>query len=299
MYCFKTFIAAILLTTFVASAARAQLQDPEKGVGVEEKVDADLPLHLIFRDHNENKVELGDFFNNGRPVILTLNYSDCPMLCNLQLSGLVTAMREMQDLPNKFTIGKDFDIVTVSIDPNESSKKIRETREKYTFLYGNQNATKTGWHFLRGRQNSIQELAETVGFQYHFRRSNKEFAHPPVFMVCSNEGKILRYVHGVSFEPQKLESVVEQSLEGKSGKSLGQFIFSCLMLREFTGKNSAQMMTVMRFGGAATVLVLIGLMIPFWFSKSRKLSEEEQPGKLKNSEQSENQETIKNEVSRD
>ena len=263
------FILVIFCTALAGSGVQAQLHSPEKGVGVNENVDAVLPLHLQFKDHNENKFQLRHFFENDRPVILTLNYSDCPMLCNLQLAGLVTAMREMKDLPLGFEIGKDFDIVTISIDPNESAKKIRDVRDKYTFLYGDQNQTKKGWHFLRGNQSSIQEVAKIAGFQYHFVRATKEYAHPPVFMVCSSEGRILRYVHGVSFDAQEFEAIMEKSKQGESGKSLGQFIFSCLMMREFTGKNSAQMLTVMRFGGVATVIILGGCLLPFWLAKSR------------------------------
>ncbi len=239
-----------------------------EGIDVEEHVGALLPMGSKFRDEKGNWYPLSHFFNQDRPVILSLNYSDCPMMCNLQLTELVRTLKETGKIA-----GVDYDFVTISIDPNEHSVRARKSKEKFTSLHGGEEV-KANWHFLTAKQIEIDQITETIGFKYKFDRATKEFWHPPVLTVCSSDGKVLRYVHGVSFETEVLAKVIEESAEGKTGQSIGEFIFSCLLFREFTGKNSEQILQVMRLGGIATMVVLAGLLIPFWLGKRTPVDDE-------------------------
>ena len=272
-------ILTSLAISFIASVKVARCDDQDlsapvrpktaveianEGVDVEEHLDAILPLHSEFRDETGNWWKLAHFFKNGRPVILSLNYSDCPMMCSIQLTKLTGALRD-----SKLVAGSDYDLISVSINPNEHSIRARKTKEKYTFLHGGEEV-KDNWHFLTGKKLEIEQLTTTVGFKYKYDKNTKEYYHPPVLIVCSSDGRVLRYIHGISFESEVLENVIAESAEGNSGESIGEFIFSCLLLRQYTGKNSKQIMQVMRLGGVATIVILAGILLPFWFGRSSK-----------------------------
>jgi protein SCO1/2 len=224
-------LAKVVLSTIVllASAGSAWAEDrreplPEEldGVGITEHPDALLPLERPFVDQDGRQVTLGDYFGHGRPVVLTLNYSSCPMLCNVQRNGLLEVLEKLD-----MTAGREFDIVTISIDPNETPLRAHQTRSLTLKSYGRPQAA-NGWHFLTGTEENIKAVAQAVGFGYRFVPSRQEFAHSAALILCTPEGHVGRYLYGVKYEPQTLRLSLLETAQGKIGSTLDQIILYCL-----------------------------------------------------------------------
>src|SRR5690606_2530116 len=143
-------------------------------------------------------VRLGDYFKANKPLILSLNYSNCPMLCRLQLNGMVEAVHAM-----RWTAAQENPVASPSIDPPEPPARAKQTKEKYLKLY-DRSGSGDGWHFLVGEEESIQTLADATGFEYRYLPERKEYVHPAVFMMCTPDGRISRYLYGVAFDPQTI-----------------------------------------------------------------------------------------------
>ncbi|MBZ0253960.1 MAG: SCO family protein, partial [Candidatus Methylomirabilis sp.] len=193
---------------------------------------------------------LGDLFDGQRPVLVTLNYADCPMLCSLELSGLVAGLKEIE-----LTAGKDFEIVTVSIDATATPEKIARWKDRYVKDYGRPEAA-AGWRFLAGDEASIHALAEAVGFRYRWIEERKEFAHAAAIAVASPEGRVVRYLYGIAFPRTTLRLSLVEAAEGKIGTPLDQALLFCFHYDAAEGKYGPAAMNIMRAGGALTVLAL-------------------------------------------
>ena len=228
------------------------------GVTVVEHLDETVPGDLPFKDWNDNPVKLGDLFDGDLPVILTLNYSDCPMLCNVQLNALVATMSQMD-----LQLGSDYKIVTVSVDPTETVDKAAASRKRYLEAYG-KSWKEPGWLFLRGENENIQTLADAVGFGYRFVPSRGEYAHAAVIMICTPDGKLSRYLYGVTFQPSTLKLSLVEASEGKIGDSLDQILLFCFHYDATEGRYGPTAFRMMQIGGAVFVLVLGILLVPFW-----------------------------------
>ncbi|MBY0587504.1 SCO family protein [bacterium] len=269
-----SFVVCLLLTpqswgqppSFDEGGSAPAIAQPAEinGVDVEEHLGASLPIDLRFRDDRGNIVRLSDYLGKGRPIIVSMNYSNCPMLCNTQLTGLINTLRDV-----KWTPGVEFDIVSVSLNPNETSSEAAATKRKYAEIYGRPGA-ETGWHFLTGADQDIRRLASAIGIKYKFLADIKQYVHPPVFILASPEGRIMRYFYGVRFEPARtLELSLVEASEGKIGSTLDRVIMYCLHFDTATGKYTPAVRNIMRLGAAATVAVLgcgVGL---FWWRERR------------------------------
>lgn len=256
-----------------AAAGYGQLPEGEVGVGVEEKTGVDLPLELTFTDDKGNYHHLGDFFDGDRPVMLSLNYSDCPMLCSVQWQNMTNTLKDISFQP-----GRDFEIVSISIDPNETVARARATKDRYLTMY-NLPETKDGWHFMVGTDANIRRLADTIGFEYK-RLPNGHYSHPPLYVLCSPGGRVVRYVHGLKVEPDLLNKALIESAEGKIGSPINQFVFACFQYNTVSGKYTPNAIFLMKLGGAATVVVLVATMLPFWMtSRDGKLANEKNDSK--------------------
>jgi protein SCO1/2 len=183
----------ILITHWLTAAGRpvaAQRKEPKpnvlEGVGVTEHPNAQLPLGLEFVQSDGKKAQLGKFFHGTRPVILTLNYSNCPKLCSVQLNGLVSAMKKMS-----WGLGDEYQVVTISIDPLETADRARLTKQKYLQQYGRPGSAE-GWHFLVGREENIKKVADTVGFGYRY--VGDQYVHAAVLFICTPDGRVSRYI---------------------------------------------------------------------------------------------------------
>jgi len=179
-----------------------------RGVGIVEKIGVKLPLDLPFRDHTGKTVTLGSYFKSGLPVILTLNYSDCPQLCHIQLDNAVDVMRE-----NKIIPGQGFWMVTLSINPNEAPNRSMNARQNYL---GALEAPYASWFFLTSpKEEPIKELARTVGFNYRYDPVKKDYAHSSALILCTPDGVVSNYYQGMEYKPDELRQRIADAAAGK------------------------------------------------------------------------------------
>ena len=251
-----------------SGVVRAQLveQVPEalEEVGITEHLDAKLPMDLEFRDEDGISVTLGSFFDGERPVILTLNYYRCPMLCGLMLNGLVDGLEQME-----WTPGQEFEIVTVSINPLETPALAKEKKQNYLKRYGRPSAM-TGWHFLTGREPEIDRLAETVGFRFAYDPVEQQYAHAAAIFVCTPDGRVARYLYGIEYPSKRLKLGLLEASEGKIGSTLDQLIMYCYHYDPSNRRYSPVAINIMRVGGGATASILVVALGMFWFREWRR-----------------------------
>ncbi len=251
-----------------SGVARAQLaeQVPKalEEVGITEHLDAKLPMDLEFRDEDGISVTLGSFFDGERPVILTLNYYRCPMLCGLMLNGLVDGLEQME-----WTPGQEFEIVTVSINPLETPALAKEKKQNYMKRYGRPSAM-AGWHFLTGREPEIDRLAETVGFRFVYDPVEKQYAHAAAIFLCTPDGRVARYLYGIEYPSKRLKLGLLEASEGKIGSTLDQLILYCYHYDPSNRRYSPVAMNIMRVGGGATASILAVALGMFWFREWRQ-----------------------------
>ncbi len=260
--------AAALLVVAAALPASAQRTEPLpkdlEGVGITEHPGAKLPLNLEFTDEDGKSVRLAQYFPGDRPVILTLGYFRCPMLCTLVLNGLVDGLK---DLP--WTPGKQFEIVTVSIDPLETPTLAKLKKENYLAEYGRPGAA-AGWHFLTGSQENISRLADAVGFRYRYVKENGQFAHPTAIFVATPDGRMGRYLYGVLYQQKTLRLALTEAGQGKIGTTTDRFLLYCFHYDAREWRYVVAATNAMRLGGAATVLVVGVWLFASWHRGAHK-----------------------------
>ncbi len=242
-------------------------------VGVTEKLGEQIPLDLTFENTRGEKVQLRDFFDDKHPVILTLNYSNCPMLCNLQLEGLFDALKEME-----WELGNQFQMVSVSIDPTETVTRALRTKQKYLKQYGRSSAS-DGLHFLVGKQADIRALADAVGFRYKYLREKDEYAHVAAAMILTPDGTVSRYLYDVEFKPQTLKLALLEATEGKIGSTMDQVLLFCYQYDATSGTYAPAAFRLMQIGAIAIVLFLGGGLLIYWIRESarRRLTKTDKP----------------------
>lgn len=226
-------------------------------VRIEQKLDQQLPLDLVFHDEAGQKVRLGEYFGN-KPVVLSLVYYDCPMLCTQVLNGMVTSFRVLP-----FQIGNEFDVVTVSFDPRETTALAAAKKKVYLdYLPEKMRAgAQRGWHFLTGDQDSIDKLTEAVGFHYRYDPATKQFAHGSAIMLTTPQGKLSRYFYGIDYAPRDLRLGLMESSTSKIGSPVEQLLLYCYKYDPATGKYGAAVMRIMRVAGVITLLGILALVI--------------------------------------
>jgi len=233
-------------------------------VGVEEHLDTQIPLDTPFVDSGGNKVTIGQLFDGTRPVVLTLNYSDCPMLCILQLNGLADGMKRAP-----LELGAEYQVITISIDPLETPERAQLTKQKYLKMYGRPGGS-NGWHFLTGRQSDIQRVAQAAGFNYKYVPETKQFAHAAVAMVCTPKGRVSKYLYGIEYDPQTLRFSLLEAAQGKIGSTVDRFLLYCFHYDETSGRYGPAAYRIMQLGGVLTLLVLGSVLSFFWLRESHK-----------------------------
>lgn len=249
----------MLFTSFVASAQMPADQLPPEmdGVGVIQKLNERVPMDLTFRNSKGEEVQLRDLVRKDRPVILTLNYYRCPMLCSLTLNGLVDGLREME-----WSAGDQFDIITVSINPNEGPELAAQNKNGYMQSYVRDTAD-TGWHFLVGDQKEIETLAETVGFGYRFDEKTGEYAHTSSIIFLTPDGRVSKYMNDVRFNPRDLRFALVEASEGGIGSPMDTLLlFNCFQWDPERGSYVANAWKIMRLGGVLIIIILaVGIMV--------------------------------------
>jgi len=250
--------------------ARPETGNPSTGlptalrdVKIEQKLDQQLPLDLVFRDESGQPVKLGQYFGK-KPVVLAFVYYDCPMLCTQVLNGMVTSFRVLP-----FQIGNEYDVVTVSFDPRETSVLAAAKKKVYVnYLPDRMRANASnGWHFLTGDQESIAKLTDAAGFRYQYDEATKQFAHASGIMLTTPQGKLSRYFYGVDFPARDLRLGLIESSENKIGSRVDQLLLYCYHYDPASGKYGAPIMKVMRIAG---VMTMIGIAAMLLLLKARK-----------------------------
>lgn len=228
-----------------------------KNVGIEQRLNQQLPLDLTFRDESGKTVQLGDYFGK-KPVILSLVYYRCPMLCSEVLAGLEGSLRAIS-----FSAGDQFNVLTVSFDPKDTPQDA--AAKKAVTLKGYKRiGAADGWHFLTGTQESIATLTKAVGFQYEYDAKSGQFAHTTAIMVITPEGRIAQYYYGIEYPPSDLRLGLIQASQNKIGSLVDEVVLYCYHYDPQAGKYSAIVSHIMQLSGGVTVLGLgIFLLVLF------------------------------------
>jgi protein SCO1/2 len=232
-------------------------------VGIDQHLNAEVPGNIEFRDELGNPVQLSDYFGHGRPVILNLGYYQCPMLCSELLQGLVGSMKALT-----FDLGKDFDVVTVSFDPRETTEMAAAKKRDIMKRYGRAN-TEQGWHFLTGRADQIEALTKAVGFQFQFDPKTNQYAHAAAIVMLTPDRHISGYFYGVEFSPKDLRLGLVQASQNNIGNVSDQVLLYCYHYDPMTGKYGAVIGNILKLSGLATVLIM-GIFMFVMFRADRR-----------------------------
>ena len=269
-------VAALLVLTLLPLSTPAQLQGPVqdigvrpsllKEVGIDQKLNQSIPLDLVFRDEHGKSVRLGEYFGQ-KPVILSMVYYNCPMLCTQVLNGLESSLKLIP-----MDIGKQFNVVTVSIDPTERPVLAEAKQALYTGLYGRPDAAE-GWHFLTGDEPQIRQLANALGFRYAYDPDSKQFAHASAIMLLTPEGKISHYFYGITFPSRDMRLGLVEASEGKIGTPVDQVLLFCYHYDPSTGKYGLLISRLIQLAGAVTVLAIGSLILVLYKKEHYALPE--------------------------
>ena len=238
-----------------------------RGVSIDQKLNEQLPLDLVFRNEQGETIKLGDYFGK-KPVVLSLVYYQCPMLCTQVLNGMVSAFKVLT-----FKAGAEFDVVTVSFDPRETPELAAAKKKTYMgYLPESKRASAAnGWHFLTGDEESIRRLTEAVGFRYHFDEATNQFAHASAIMITTPEGKLARYFYGIEYSPKDMRLGLVEASQNKIGSPVDQLLLYCYHYDPATGKYGAVVMNMVRVGGIAT---LVAMVAAFFVMRRRTTSQQ-------------------------
>jgi protein SCO1/2 len=266
----RSWLSAGFFSVFMAAAAYAQPAQPApaqpsamrdsnskpaplpaglQGVTIEQNLNHQVPLDLVFRDEFGRALPLSTYFSGHKPVLLALVYYTCPMLCNLVLTGMESSLRAISLDP-----GRDFEVVAVSFDPHDTPEIAAAKRANYLQRYRRPN-TANGWHFLTGDEASIQKLTSAVGFRYKLDPATGQYAHASAIMVLTPEGKLSRYFYGVEYAPRDVRLGLVEASQNKIGSPVDQILLFCYHYDPATGKYGAIAMNMLRFAGATFVLI--------------------------------------------
>lgn len=253
-----------LVIAGIAPLAWAQKPAPRfDGIGIEQKLNAEIPLDTVFKDENGASVPLRTYFGS-KPVLLVPVYFRCPMLCSQVLSGVVAGLRPLSLEP-----GRHFEIVAISFDPADTPAIAKGKRDSYSHSYSSKLGT-AGWHFLTGSQASIQSVMQSIGFHYRWDEVHKMFVHASGVMILTPDGHLARYLYGVDYEPKDLKLSLVEASHDRIGSPVDQILLLCYHYDPTTGKYGAVVVNILR---AAAVLMLGVLAIGGWFLWRRDLRE--------------------------
>jgi protein SCO1/2 len=279
----RLFVAAAMASCLAAGAgnARAQQYRDEvpgmpnspavelNGVNIVEHLGGALPTDAAFRDSEGKAVRLGDYFDGKRPTILVFAYHTCPMLCSLVLDATVRTLNEVN-----WTVGREFDVVSISIDPKDTPETATRKRAQVVGTYTRAKGDTTGWHFLVGDEANIRKVTEGVGFEYRYDERQKQYAHPAAIYLLTPEAHVARYLYGIQYDPKDVRLGLLEASEGRSVTTTDRLLMFCYHYDPQGRHYSIVAMNVMRLGGAVTLGVFGSFLAIMWARerlKSKKL----------------------------
>lgn len=246
--------------------------------GVEQKLGNLLPLDTSFVDQTGKPVKLGDYFGNDKPVIIEFAYFECPLLCPMVISGIIDATQAVagQDGTGNWVPGENFDIITISIDPDDTPVAAMDQHQQVVARLGGADSAlgagaQNGWHFLTGREIDIKRIAHEAGFNYAAVPQTNDYAHAAVLTFVSPDGEITRYLPGHVYPERDFRMALVEASEGTQGSFFDMVLQLCYHYDDTLGTYTANAMAFMKLGGAVTVVTLasiIGGM--FYFERKRK-----------------------------
>jgi protein SCO1/2 len=231
------------------SNLRPALPGALQGVGIDQKLDEQVPLNLTFRDEAGRTVPLSTYFQSKKPVILALVYYECPMLCTQILNDLESSLKAVS-----FNPGRDFEVVSVSFDPKDTPDIAASKKQLLLKRYNRPN-TSNGWHFLVGDPPNIKALTDAVGFHYKYDPATQQFAHASGIMILTPDGHLSRYFYGLEYAPRDIRLGLVEASQNKIGSPVDQILLFCYHYDPATGKYGAMVMRIVRFAAAGFVLV--------------------------------------------
>jgi protein SCO1/2 len=248
-------------------------------VDVVEHLDSPIPLDAHFKDQDGQNVVIGDYFGK-KPVALILAYHTCPVLCGMIQHAAATSFKELADAPGLeggWVVGKQFDVVVLSIDPTDTPDVAKKKKDEIVTAYGHPESA-NGFHYLVGEKAEIDRVANAAGFQYQYDEAQKQYAHPAVLMLVKPSGEMARYLYGLSFEARDLKFGLLEASEGRSISTVDRVILYCYHYDPHTGKYSIIAARVMQLGAGLSAIALAIFLTAMWrFEKkrTRKTLEEE------------------------
>lgn len=266
-------VLIVLVLALGVLPAIAQMADPSSDrlppqlgyVAIEQRLDQQVPLQLPFRDETGKTVLLGNYFQPDRPVLLSLVYFNCAMLCSQVLAEIAHSLSRV-----KFDAGRQFEIVTVSFDPRETPAMAAAAKSKYLAMYGRPGAEE-GWRFLTGDQSSITALTNAVGFHYRWDAATGQFAHATGIMLLTPQGRVSQYYYGARYFPSDLRLGLIQASNNEIGTLADQIVLYCYHWDPRTGRYGAIVFRVIQIAGGFTVLILGSLLaFLFWTDPNRR-----------------------------
>lgn len=261
-----------LLMAVTANAQRSGEASPAERAGAElnEQLGTTIPKDLVFQNEDGEAVELAQFFDGERPVLLNLAYHSCPMLCGIMLDGMTQVLKDVS-----WTPGDEFELLTVSFNHREGPELAREKKEQYLEALGKPEAAE-GWHFLTGDEETIKELTDAVGFQFQWIEKEQQYAHPAALTFLSGEGKVTRYLYGMrppDLNPGDTRKALVEASEGKVGNVVDRAIAYCFQYDPDSNSYVADAFNIMRLGGVLTMILLGGMLFFFWRRERSRLDE--------------------------
>ncbi len=235
------------------TAAKQRYESITSQIGIEQKLGTQIPLELTFKDETGKSVKLGDYFGK-RPVILVMAYYECPMLCTVVLNELTRALNALD-----WQIGKEFEVVTVSISPTETPELAAKKKANYAKEY-RKGGAEQGWHFLVGEEKNIKQLADAIGFKYTYDPATKQYAHGAGIMIATPDGKLSRYLMGVEFSARDIKFALAESSQGKIGNPVLSAVMYCFQYDPSTGRYGLVILRVIQVAGIITVLSMATLI---------------------------------------
>lgn len=250
-----------------ASGQALRKDDPAlQGIDVEEHLGDTIPLDVRLVSDAGDSVTIGQYFGDKKPAVLVMAYYTCPMLCNLVLNGVSDAMGAMPLVP-----GKDYRVLTVSIDPRDSVALAAAKKKNYLADL-NRPGADTGWTYFVTTADESKRLANAIGFKYYYVEDKGQYAHPAVITVVSPTGVVSRYLYGIKFNPRDLRLALVEASEGKIGTTVDRILLYCYHYDPDAGGYTLLAFNVMKLGGVLT-LVLLGFFLGiFWIRESRRRS---------------------------
>jgi protein SCO1/2 len=242
-------------------------------VRIVQKLDAQIPLDLPFRDESGRGVVLADYFKSGKPVVLSLVYFNCPLLCPQVVAAEIKAVKGLSLEP-----GSDFSLLTVSFNPGDTPQEAASEKGDYVKQYGNP-AIGSSWHFLTGTEPAIEQLTGSVGFHYVQDPVSKQYAHPTAIMVLTPQGRVAKYLYGIDYPARDLRLALVDGSAGRIGNPVvNQVLLYCYHYNAQTGRYGVVVMNVLRLAGAATLVALGSLILGLIFWNRRGRRQDAPPG---------------------